>query len=153
MQCHPKHLNAMKIYRTLSCIFRPSGADAALLFLRLAAGGTMLTHGIAKISAYSQMSAGFPDLLGLGGGFSFTLIMLTESLGALLVMLGLLTRAAALALVFGMGVAAFVAHAPVTLTGSELPLLYLFVFAAMLISGGGRYSLDAMIWKKQPQGK
>ncbi len=120
--------------------------DWGVLVLRLLAGGMILSHGINKIMNFSSIYGSFPDPIGLGGNFSFLLILLTESVGALLVMAGLLTRLAALALVFGMGVAAFVAHAPFTLSGSELPLLYMVVFLSVMVHGGGRYSLDSLIW-------
>jgi putative oxidoreductase len=99
-------------------------SDISVLLLRLAAGGMMITHGLQKMMNYSAMADSFPNPIGIGSNFSFLLIMLTESVGSLFVILGLFTRLAATALVFGMGVAAFIAHAPFTLAGSELPLLY-----------------------------
>lgn len=121
-------------------------SDISVLFLRVVAGAMLCSHGIGKIVNYSAMHDQFPDPIGIGGSFSFLLIMLTESVGSLCVMLGLVTRLAAAAIVFGMGVAAFIAHAPFTFMGSELPLLYMVVFAGIMIHGPGRYSLDTLIW-------
>lgn len=121
-------------------------SDLSVLFLRLAAGGMMLSHGITKLMNFSQIYGSFPDPIGLGSNFSFLLMLLTETVGSLMVICGFITRLAALALVFGMAVAAFIAHAPFTFGGSELPLLYLAAFAAIMIHGGGRYSLDSAIW-------
>ncbi len=135
--------NQMKNNFLNSLLFK-SCADTGLLLIRIAFGGMLLTHGLAKLASYSTMSAMFPDPIGLGAKLSFTLIMLAETLGSILVIVGLLTRPAALAVAFGMGVAAFVAHAPVSFAGSEMPLLYMAAFTAIMISGAGRYSLDAL---------
>lgn len=125
----------------------PKGTGLGLLPLRLGAGAMMLTHGLAKLTGYTAMATAFPDHIGIGAQLSFTLIMLAEFIGAILLMLGLFTRLAALSLSIGMAVAAFIAHAPFSVSDSELPLLYLVVFIVLLVSGGGRYSVDHYIYK------
>ncbi len=121
-------------------------SDWAVLLLRLSAGGMMISHGIAKIANYSSISANFTDPIGLGAGFSFLLITLAESVGSLFVILGFLTRLAALSLVIGMTVAAFFTFPEFAFATSELALLYIAVFLSVLVHGGGRYSLDTLIW-------
>ncbi|MFR5661079.1 MAG: DoxX family membrane protein, partial [Butyricimonas faecihominis] len=37
-----------------------------LLILRVLVGITMLTHGLAKLTSFSELSATFPDPIGLG---------------------------------------------------------------------------------------
>ncbi len=125
----------------------PKGIDMGILLLRVLAGAMMISHGLAKVANYAEISAAFGDPIGIGGKLSFILIMLAETVGSALVILGLFTRLGAFSLLFGMGVAAFIVHAPFSLAGSELPLLYFVVFAALTISGGGRYSADYYIWK------
>ncbi|MEQ9410245.1 MAG: hypothetical protein RIK87_21090 [Fuerstiella sp.] len=40
--------------------------SAGLLLLRVGIGCLMLVHGVVKIQAFSDMSAAFPDPIGLG---------------------------------------------------------------------------------------
>lgn len=132
----------------LKNIFATGGSGIALLLLRLAAGGMMLTHGWAKLSNYTELSETFMDPVGWGPGPSLMLIIFAEFFCSIAIILGLLTRLAAIPLVIGMFVAAFVAHQPFSISGSELPLLYLVVFMALLIAGPGRYSVDAIIYRR-----
>lgn len=131
----------------LNFVTAPRGMDTGVLLLRVAAGIMMLTHGLAKASNYGELSAAFVDPMGIGSKLSFTLIMLVETVCPLLVIFGLFTRPASLLLAFGMGVAAFATHMPFSLSGSELPLLYMAVFIALTLSGAGRYSADYYIWR------
>lgn len=135
------------IGNTLGAVVSPKWTSFGLLVLRVFAGAMMLTHGIQKAMNYSEMAANFADPIGLGVKFSFTLMMLAEFAGSILVILGLLTRLSALTLVFGMAVAAFIVHTPFSVSGSELPLLYLIIFTTLMISGGGRFSADHYIYK------
>jgi putative oxidoreductase len=65
-----------------------------------------------------------------------------EFFAALLVVIGLLTRPAALLLVINMGVAA-TAHITGAIDGSpEMALLYGFVFLSLVLIGPGKYSAD-----------
>ncbi len=126
-------------------LFFSWGTDIALLVLRVLAGLAIFSHGVAKIQNFDAMSASFPDPLGLGAGLSLTLIIIAEAGCAWLLILGLLTRLATLPLIFGMGVAAFIVHAPFSFGGSELPLMYMLIFVVLLLSGAGTYSLDACL--------
>lgn len=129
-------------------LFGDGGRDLGLLFLRLLFGGLMLTHGVEKILNFSEMSAQFMDPIGLGRNTSFMLMTMAEFGASFFIILGFLTRLSALPLIFGMAVAAFIAHAPFSIGGSELPLLYLGAFITIAIMGGGRYSLDHLIYKR-----
>ena len=126
-------------------------ADVGLLVARLGAGGFMLfAHGIAKISNFSEMSAKFPDPLGfLGSEMSLVLAIFAEVLCSALVMLGLVTRLAALPLCATMFFAAFVVHGGDPWAKKELALLYLVVFAAIALTGGGKLSLDTVIRRRR----
>ena len=135
-----------------------------LLILRLGVAGYMLTHGGGKLPMLLN-GAEFAAPIGLGGRTSLVLVVVAEFGCALLVMLGLGTRLAALPVVFAMGVAAFVAHgndpwtqeAAVKLffsgatkyPASKQPaLLYLIPFLALAFTGPGRFSFDALIWPR-----
>lgn len=135
-----------------------------LLVLRLGIGGFMLVHGWGKAQMvfdgkFDQMS----DPIGLGPTLSLFLITLAEFGGALLVMAGMATRVAAASLVFGMAVAAFVAHgadpwtmgegAHLFMTGAakswsskEPALLFGIVFLGLMFTGPGAVSFDHLIW-------
>lgn len=124
------------------------GTDIGLLILRVAIGLMIFSHGLAKIDNFAQLSAGFPDPLGLGAKTSLVLIILAEAGCAWLLITGLLTRLATLPLIFGMSVAAFIVHAPFSFAGSELPLIYLLIFAVLLFTGAGKYSLDYYLYSR-----
>lgn len=137
-----------------------------LLILRLGVGGYLLTHGRGKLQ---MLLAGdfdkMGDPIGLGPVLSLILVAVAEFLCALLVMLGLATRFAALVVVISMSVAAFVAHGsdPWTMekgymlfmsgaskswASKEPALLYLISCLALVLTGAGRFSLDALIWPR-----
>ncbi len=127
-------------------------ASLGLLILRLGMGGYMLTHGWPKLQKLlSGEFDGFPDPLGVGSTASLVLIVVGEFLCPILVMLGLGTRLAAIPTVIGMCVAAFIVHKndPWTMGGGaakEPALLYAIPFLALVFTGAGRISLDALIF-------
>jgi putative oxidoreductase len=142
--------------------------DLALVILRLSGLGLALAHGYGKIMALSTGhgdgfiagvgSLGFP----LPGLFAWA-AALSEFLGGLCVALGLGTRVAAASAGVTMFVAAFVRHHAlqkllvmigamkvsedtVRSWGSpEMALVYLLVFAGLVLTGGGRFSLDRLL--------
>ena len=102
--------------------------DGALLFLRLFIGGMMLSHGWAKLA--------------------LLLILFAEVGCSCLLIFGLMTRLAALPLMFGMLMAFFVIHGADPFAVRELPLLYLGVYVFLLWGGAGSYSLDEWIRRR-----
>jgi putative oxidoreductase len=116
--------------------------DAGLLLLRVGFGLTMaLHHGWGKASEFLAGSASFPDPLGLGARPSLGLAALGE-LAGVAVALGLATRPAAGLAAFTMAVAFFVHHAGDPLGERELALVYLLAFSTLVLTGGGRWSLE-----------
>jgi putative oxidoreductase len=80
---------------------------------------------------------------------SLGLAVFAEVLCAGLLVVGLLTRFAALNLVVTMCVAFFVVHGA-ALSGEssgELAFIYLAGFVVLLVAGGGRYSVDHALGK------
>ena len=128
--------------------------DLGLLVLRLGAGGFMLFgHGLGKLTSFSELSSKFPDPFGfLGSELSLGMAVFAEFLCAGLVMLGLVTRLAALPLCATMLTAAFLVHGDDPFAKKELALLYLVVFAFLATSGAGQYSIDAILHRKRQQG-
>lgn len=135
-------------------------ASAVLLLLRLALAVVVFPHGAQK-------------LLGWFGGYGFAgtmqfftgkmhlpaplgaLVILVEFIAPILLVLGLLTRVAALAIGIDMLVAALLVHLPNGFfanwsgqqkgEGVEYFIYAIVIAAALVIAGSGRYSLDARI--------
>jgi putative oxidoreductase len=123
-----------------------------LLVLRLWLGLTMFfNHGVDKLNHFSVMSSKFPDPLGMGPAPSLALVTFAETAGALLLALGLLTRFAALTLVIDLGVAFIMVHKSVTGMG-ELAFIYSAGYVALLLAGGGRFSIDQALFGKSKTG-
>ena len=104
----------------------------------------------------------FGDPIGLGSRLSLVLVMTAEFICALLIVFGLATRVAAIPTVIAMAVAAFVVHLndPWTMGGGaalfqsgeaeswsskEPALLFLTGFLALVFTGAGKFSIDALI--------
>ena len=123
----------------------------ALLVARLWFGLTMLfNHGFEKLAHFNDIVGTFPDPLGFGQEASLVLVILAEVLGSLLLTVGLLTRLAASVLVIDMFVAFLMVHktAMSGQSSGELAFLYLAGYIALLIAGGGLFSLDTVAFAK-----
>jgi putative oxidoreductase len=145
-------------------------SDVALLLLRLAGFGLLCIHGWGKLVALAGGNTGFADSvakMGFPAPLAFAwAAALGETLGGLLVGLGLFTRFAAPVCAFTMAVAAFGQHhahdhllvrlglraaSEETVKGwgsPEMALLYLACFLAVALLGAGRYSLDHLLTGK-----
>jgi putative oxidoreductase len=129
--------------------------SVGLLLFRIVFGGFMLIgHGWGKLMSYGEMSASFPDPLGIGSGPSLIGAIIGEVVCSALVILGLATRVAVLPLVFTMVVAAFVVHGgdPLFMGGGaakEPALIYLFAFALLYFTGPGSISVDTLFNKSK----
>jgi len=144
-------------------------ASIGLLILRLGIGGYLITHGWGKVQMLLAGGAEtFGDPIGLGSTLSLALVTTSEFLCALLIVLGLATRLAAVPVVITMAVAAFVIHAgdPWTMEAAanaffsgasktwfskEPALLYLIPFLSLVFTGGGKISLDGLIAVRRNQ--
>lgn len=121
-----------------------------LSLLRIIVGFLMMTHGMQKLFNYPPGPPGyFPAEL-----FSLTGVAgILEFGGGLLFLLGLFTRPVAFILSGLMAVAYFMGHAkngfwPI-LNGGELAALYSFVFLYFAVAGGGRWSLDYQLRRRE----
>jgi len=122
--------------------------DVALLALRLVAGLSMaLQHGLGKIQKLLAGDLQFPDPLGVGVASSLFMAGMAEFFCALAVTVGILTRLMSIPVAFTMGIAAFVVHAGDPFERKELAILYLSIFLVLVLSGGGRFSLEKKLWK------
>ena len=118
--------------------------------LRVVAGFTFSLHGMQKLLGFfggvngKGATVPFGSLLWFAGGL--------ETIGGLLLILGLFTSPAALVLCGEMAVAYFKAHFPhgfiPLLNRGEPAVLYCFIFLYLCVAGAGPLSLDFLIWKK-----
>ena len=126
--------------------------NLALLILRIWLGATMLlNHGLAKLTGFSSMSGSFPDPLGVGHTASLALVVFAEVVASALLAVGLVTRFAALVLAINMTVAFFFAHKG-ALSGEhsgEIAFIYLAGYVALILAGGGAFSLDKFVFKSK----
>jgi len=120
----------------------------ATLLLRLVSGGFMLSHGIPKLMKIIDGDMGFADPIGLGPTFSLFLTVFAEFFCAIFVLVGFKTKLASIPLMITMLVAAFVVHINDPFKKMEFPLLYFGIYAALLLLGSGKFSVDAMLNKK-----
>ena len=140
----------------LNRLFAPASASAltdfALLVLRAGLGIVMFAaHGLDKLSNYGEKAEGFPAVLGMSPAFALALAAFAEGICSLLLALGLVSRFAALMLSVTMAVAFGIAH-KFALTGpssGEMAFIYLAGFVTVLIAGPGRFSIDAVLFRKK----
>lgn len=117
--------------------------DLALLIFRVGISGLMLTHGFPKlIRFFGNDEIAFADPLGLGETFTFTFAVFAEFICSVLIILGLGTRLAVIPLILTMAVAVLIVHVPDGLGMQELPLLYMFGYILLFLTGSGKFSLD-----------
>lgn len=121
--------------------------DGAKLLLRLALGGIILFHGLAKMHqgigfiADMLAKAGLPAALGYG-------VYLGEVVAPLMIVFGYMTRPAALVVAINMIVAVLLVHTKQFFTlndqggwALELQAMYFFTAVVVAMLGAGRYSV------------
>ncbi len=130
------------------------GADAdatvGLVILRVFTGLAMLTHGWGKL--FGGGLEGFTQGVASMGiplpAVSAFLAAFAESIGAILLAIGLLTRPAAFLIAATMAVAALVAHGGQGFAVQEKAWLYFFPALFFMLKGAGKWSVDAILSKK-----
>lgn len=126
-----------------------TAADVSLLLLRIGIASLMLTHGLQKMEMlFSGNPVQFPPVMGMSGVVSLALAVFAEVFCSVLVLTGFLTRFAVLPLAFTMFTAVFSIHAADPFGKKELAVIYLLVYAALFVSGSGRFSLDYLLQQK-----
>ena len=138
-------------------LFHSNGGYAALV-LRVPVGLTLAAHGAQKLfgwfGGYGLEGTGqWLASIGLGPGYLMALLSGgAEFFGGLALVLGLLTRPAALVSAFTMLVAMFAVHIGNGLfmsnNGYEYALTLFAVTLALAIQGGGRFALDKVLLER-----
>jgi len=123
--------------------------DVALLLIRITFGAAMcFGHGLGKWGKlFSGEEISFADPFGVGPVASLAMAVFAEVICSILLMLGLLTRWAAIPLIITMGVAFFTVHISDEFARQEKAILFGVTFIALLLTGPGRFSVDALLYK------
>jgi putative oxidoreductase len=130
--------------------------ETSYFILRFFSGVMMCYyHGWSKLlsdsSRWERLGNAVTQWIGfesLSVGFGF-MAAFSESIGALLIAIGLLTRPAAFLLGITMLVASSKKLSEAGIDGSELPILFLILNLVVILKGPGKYSLDHYLLKKK----
>ncbi len=145
----------------IKCLTKTNCCIAPLI-VRLALGTVMLAHGAQK--ALGMFGGfGFEGTMGfftqqLGVPYIFALLAIaSEFLGSIGILVGLLTRVAALGIAVTMGVAIYMAHSQFFFidwmgkqggNGCEYHILAIGLALSLVVSGAGALSIDGFLSKK-----
>ena len=117
-----------------------------LSILRIVVGLLFLQHGLSKVFNFPA-----PSPVGALSGL-LILAAFLETVGALLLILGVYSRIVAFILSGEMAFAYFMAHAPRSFyplaNGGEGAILFCFVFLYLVFAGGGPWSIDRAVLKQ-----
>ena len=124
--------------------------DAGLLVLRLGAGFLLLwLHGLGKFPP-GEGFVGYVGSLGLPAPILVAwAAALAETLGAVLIAVGLLARPAALYVVLHFLGVVFIAHAGDPMSDRELGALFALIALLVATTGAGRFSVDAILGRRK----
>lgn len=130
-----------------------TGLSLALLLFRFFGGGMMLPYGIGKIENYQEYSVNFfDDPIGIGMVPSLLLTIFAQVFCSVALIGGFFSRPAAAILAFNMLVASKY-HWNDDFATLSLPLLFLGIYCLLFILGGGKYSVDTLLFKPNKEGK
>ena len=143
-----------KIKSLTGYILKPDGGvDIGLLTLRVFTGFLMLqNHGLSKITAgtdrWERLGHALTDIIGIDSFHVFFgfLASLAESLGAILISIGLFTRVSSFLLFFTMMIACLKHFFKGDF--SELAFVYAVICIVFIITGSGKYGLDYYFFRK-----
>ncbi|PZU96341.1 MAG: DoxX family protein [Pseudanabaena sp.] len=122
--------------------------QASLLLLRVVLGTVMIHNGLDKLADIPGFAEAYVEAIGLPFPIFFSYVAaITETVASPLMILGLLTRPAALGL-FGTMVVANYHHILIggfSIPSIELSSIYAVSFAFFAVYGGGKYAIDTLI--------
>lgn len=136
MLINPPHLN------------KPWAAALGLLALRLSVGATFIVHGLPKLQNTAATVAFFERIGIPAPQFFAPFVGVVETVGGILLILGLLTRFWGAGLVIDMVVAILAAKGLASFKGYEFELLLAASSLLLFLQGGGRWAVDAWLVKR-----
>lgn len=135
-----------------------SNSDISTLVLRITTATIFMAHGGQKLfswfGGYGLEGTGqWMESIGLAPGYLMALLAGSgEFFGGLFLLLGLLTRASGLVLAITMIVAIFSVHFTngffMSANGYEFAFALFGASVALMFTGAGKYSLDALLFNK-----
>jgi putative oxidoreductase len=144
-------------------LFSTNPNNWASLIIRLSVGIVVFPHGAQKLFGWFG-GPGFTGTMGFLTGAHLPwiialLVILIESIGSLLLIFGFLTRVAALGMLVNFIGIVYTSHAyndffmnwygtPNKGEGLEYHLLIIGISLALLIAGGGKWSVDAALSRR-----
>ena len=123
--------------------------DIALLYLRLFVGGVVLLHNVGKLQTYNEIIEGYPALLFDSPTLTFAVFSILEVAFSMMIMCGLWVRFSSFLMALGMFLSIFVVVPTAGMTAGTLQFIYMGIYIFFVISGGGRYSFDSMLWGRK----
>lgn len=116
--------------------------DIGLLVFRVGLSfSVLIAHGIPKVSNILNGNWDFPDPVGLGPEVGLVLSAGAETVCALLIALGILTRVSTVPLIFTMIVAVWLINGGAPFIQQEKSFVYLLGWVLLLLAGPGRYTV------------
>lgn len=149
------------INRAISIVFLPSSSEnllsqIVLTVFRVVCGFTMIHNGLDKFADIPGFAEAYVEVIGLPFPIFFAYIAAaTETIGSILVIVGLGTRLAALGLVSTMVVAMYhhILVAGFSVPYLELSMVYGSCFLFLTVLGAGKFSMDALVVKLITKGR
>ena len=136
--------------KILSVTNSPKSVDVAILITRVAVAALMLYHGLPKLETlFSGDPIQFPGLFGMSPAFALGLTVFAEVVCSIFILVGFGTRLAVIPLAITMLVAVLMIHAADPFSNKEPGIHFLLLYVVLFITGSGRYSVDALMQKKQ----
>lgn len=124
------------------------GDNATLLLFRVFAGLMMLPYGLGKIENFDTYKTDFfGDPIGIGMLPSLVLTIFAQIICALALTVGFFSRTAAFILALNMLVATKF-HWYDDFATLSLPLLFLGIYCVLTLWGGGKYSIDSLMFNR-----
>ncbi len=120
--------------------------DMGLFILRIGTGLQLaFLHGLDKARHFAERMPTWADPLNLGHKRSLQLTVAAEFFCALLLVLGLASRLAALTIAFSLAVMMLLVHRADPWGQREATVLYFCAAMAILLLGPGRFSIDRVV--------
>ena len=128
--------------------FIPANPDMAWLLLRIWLGLSLFVrHGIEKIISFADMQSHFPDPLHVGRTPGLVFAFLSDSICSILVMAGIFTRLGSAVIAMNLLIVFIFLHGfSFSQEHGQLVYVYLGGYLAILLSGGGKYTLDRKLY-------
>ncbi|KAG8153765.1 DoxX family protein [Burkholderia catarinensis] len=123
--------------------------DLGLLFLRVGASVLVLiVHGIPKVVHYAAEAAAIEDPFHIGRTVSILFAIFAEVVCPIFMIVGLWSRLAALPIMIVTMIALVFVHPDWPVREAQFAWMLLILFGTIAIAGAGRYSLTAIVRRR-----